>query len=546
MNRKKYLFPLLVLLAVLSLSAGLVGCTPEGSEKNVLRVGLSGEVEGINPLLIWSVPAYEIMKLNYNMLITWDENIEPIGSLAREWKMDDDGLHWTFYLEEGVKWQDGEPFTAGDVKFTFEYVRDNQLGYFYDSVKDMKEIEIVDEYTIGITLDEPVAWMPQIYCPILPQHIWGEIDPAEASSDFQNLEPVGTGAFQVVEHVTGEYTRLIANKDYFKGAPEIDEIIFRNYSNADLMVEALKQDELDIITAVPGAQFKALEEENPENICTLPAMSPGFSQLAVNVWQDPASQGNPLLKDRRIRQALELAIDRERIIEMALFGYGEPGSTLVTPTYSYWQLVLDDDELRSFDLEKAKGLLDEAGYAAGSDGIRLSPEGEKLSFGVMVRSSAPDDQKTAKLMKEWFREIGVDLEVQVMDEGTLNDRIYESDWDLYIWGWYVEYDPASILKIMTTGEIMSWNDSFYSNPDYDELYLKQQQALDREERQEIIYEMQRMVYEDAPYIVLYIRPSLQAYRTDRFTGWVQTPAGNGPVVHTLTVASYEQLKVKDK
>lgn len=546
MGRKNKLHLVLVVFVALIMVAVFTSCTPQTSEKNVLRVGLSGEVEGLNPILIWSVPAYEIMRLNYNMLVAWDENIEPISSLAKSWEAtDDENLVWVFHLQEDVKWHDGEPFTAEDVKFTLEYIRDNELGYFHDAVKDITNIKVIDEHTVEIVLREPVAWMPQIYAPILPKHIWSEIDPEEAQTDFQNLEPVGTGAFQVVEHVTGEYTRLVANKDYFKGAPELDEVIFRNYANADLMVEALKRDELDVITAVPGAQFKALEDESPENVFTLPAMSPGFSQLAINVWDDPASGGNPLLKDRLLRQALEHAIDRQQLIEMALFGYGEPGSTLVTPTYSYWQLVLEEDELRTFDLAKARALLDEAGYHEGDGGIRVNEAGEKLSFEVMIRSSAPDDQKVAKLMKEWFSDVGVNLDIAVMDEGTLNDRIYQGDWDFYIWGWYVEYDPASILKIMTTDEIMSWNDSFYSNPEYDRLYLEQQQTLDREKRREIVQEMQRIVYHDAPYIVLYIRPSLQAYRTDRFTGWVQTPPGNGPVVHVLSVATYEDLKVLD-
>lgn len=531
----------LAALMVLALFAGLIGCSLGESDRHVLRVGFLREIEGLNPMTIWSYQAYEVMNLNYNRLITWDENMNVVSDLAKEWEVSEDGLTWTFILHEGVKWHDGEPFTAEDVKFTFEYIRDNELGYFVDYVAAMTDIQAPDETTVVITLEEPLAWMPNILVPILPKHIWENVDPEEANSDYENSEPIGTGPFQVVEHVTGEYTRMAANKDYFKGAPKIDEVIFQTFANADLMVQALKRGDIDAITSCPAAQFKALQEEAPEGIKLLDAMTPAFTELAINVWDDPASNGNPLLRDPKVRAAMEHAIDRERVLEVAFFGYGETGSTLVPSVYDFWHLKLDADEFRSFDIEKSKGILEEAGYKVGSDGIRASADGEPLSFTVSVRSESPDSRKAAELMKEWFKEAGIDLKIEVIDEGTLTDRIYEGDFDLFIWGWFVDVDPSSILKIMTTGEIMSWSDSFYSNPEYDELYEKQQFTLDLDERQEIIHEMQRIVYEDAPYIILSYDPELQAYRTDRFKGWVQNPAG-GPVMFTNTIETYEKLE----
>lgn len=540
---KRGLFVLTVFVA-LAFVMLLVGCEEGVSAGHILRVGTLREVEGLNPMTIWSYQAYEVMNLNYNRLITWDENMEPVADLAKDWEASEDGMTWVFNLYEDVTWQDGEPFTAEDVKFTFEYIRDNELGYFGDYVSDMKEIEVIDEHTVKIDFDEPAAWMPNILVPILPKHLWEDVDPDEANSDYENSEPVGTGPFQTVEHVTGEYTRMVANKDYFKGAPEIDEVIVQTFANADLMVEALKRGDLDVITDCPGAQFKALEEEAPEGIVLLDAMTPAFSELAINVWTDPASGGNPLLLDRSIRYAMEYAIDRDKIIEMAYFGYGEAASTLCPPIYDFWHLKLEADEYRSFDLEKSKQILEDAGYKEGSDGIRVSPDGSPLSFTVLVRGEMPDDQKAAKLMKEWFEEVGMELKVESIDEGMLTDKILESNFDLFMWGFFVDVDPSSILKIMTTDEIMSWNDSFYSNPVYDEMFKEQQYTLDLDERQEIIFEMQRMIYEEAPYVILSYSPERQAYRTDRFDGWVQNPAG-GPVVFTNTIETYEQLKLID-
>lgn len=518
----------------------LPGCVETEEESHVLRVGFLREIESLNPMLIWSYQAYEIMYLNYKMLVSWDEDLDVIPDLAREWSVDDEGLVWTFSLQEEVTWHDGEPFSADDVKFTFEYIRDNELGYFYDYVAPMEEIEVIDENTLTIKTDEPIAWMPQILVPILPEHIWSEIDPADAEGEFANDDPIGTGPFQVIEHRKGEFTRMAANKDYFKGAPALDEVIFIIYANTGLMIEALQQGELDIITSVPGAQFKALEEAADPDIVAIAADSPSFTELSFNVWEDPDSLGNPLLLDKNIRVAVEYAIDRQEIIDVTYLGYGTIGSTIVPPFFEYWHYDPVDD-FRFYDPEKAKEILEEAGYTPDSDGIRVSPDGEPLDFTLLVRSESSDNQKAGTMIKDMLEEVGIALTVSVIDEGTLTDRIYEGDFDMFIWGWFVDVDPTSILKVVTTDEIMSWSDCFYSNPQYDELHLRQQRTMDRDERRQIIHEMQSIFYDDAAYIVLSYDPELQAYRNDPYEGWTRNPR-TGPVIFTYVVDTYEQLR----
>jgi peptide/nickel transport system substrate-binding protein len=146
--------------------------------------------------------------------------------------------------------------------------------------------------------------------------------------------------------------------------------------------------------------------------------------------------------------------------------------------------------------------LKKAGYNSGADGVRVSPEGDPLAFTLLVRSESPDTQKMAGMIKDMLAEVGIAITISVIDEGTLTDRILESDFDMFIWGWFCDVDPTPMLSYMTTDEIMNWNDSFYSNPVYDELYLQQQRTLDRDERQKLIHEMQRIFYEDAAYVIL--------------------------------------------
>lgn len=540
MSKVKLIIVLLITLFILGLV--LTGCGGEEvqDERNILRIGYMREIESLNPMVIWSVQAYEIMNLNYNYLMSWDEDLNVVPELAASWDVDDSGMLWTFYLVENATWHDGEPFTAEDVKFTFEYIRDNELGYFYDYVASMEDIEIVDEYTVTIKTDEPIAWMPQILVPIFPQHIWSEIDPADAEGEFTNETPIGTGPFQVIDHRKGEYTRLTVNENYFKGRPGVDEVIIIIYANTDMMVEALKQGELDAIADVPGAQFKALQDANEPDIITLNADSPSFTELSFNVWEDEDSLGNPLMLDRELRIAIEYAIDRQEIIDVALMGFGEVGSTLVPPLFEFWHLDLGSD-FRAYNQQRAVEILEAAGYGLGADGTRVSPDGEPLAFTLLIRTESPDNQKMGSMIKDMLAEVGIEITVSVIDEGTLTDRIYDGDFDMFIWGWYVDVDPSSILKIATTDEIMSWSDSFYSNPAYDELHLIQQRTLDRDERQAIIFEMQRIFYNDSPYIMLSYDPELMAYRTDKYEGWVRNPR-TGPVIFTNVIDTYEQLR----
>lgn len=540
MSKVKLITVLLVTLLIFGLV--LTGCGEEEGqdELNILRIGYMREIESLNPHVIWSVQAYEVMNLNYSYLMSWDDELNVIPELAVSWEVDETGTEWIFNLQEGVTWQDGEPFTAEDVKFTFEYIRDNEMGYFYDKVKEFTEIEVVDDLTVTIKTEVPIAWMPQIMVPIMPAHVWSEIDPEDAGGDFPNDNPIGTGPFQVIEHRKGEFTRMAANKEFFKGAPALDEVIIIIYANTDLMVEALKQGELDVIADVPTAQFKALEEANVENVMVLNAESPSLSELAYNVWQDPESLGNPLLLDRNIRIAIEYALDRQEMIDVAAMGYGEVGSTLIPPVFDFWHLDLGDD-FRAYNPQMAVDILDEAGYPLGADGVRVSPAGDPLDFTLLVRSESPDTQKMAGMIKDMLAEIGIAITISVIDEGTLTDRIYESDFDMFIWGWFCDVDPTPMLSYMTSDEIMNWNDAFYSNPVYDELYLQQQRALDRDERQKLIHEMQRIFYEDAAYVILSYTPELQAYRTDLYEGWVRNPK-RGAVVFTNVIDTYEQLR----
>jgi peptide/nickel transport system substrate-binding protein len=520
-----------------------------------LRVGWTGEPDSMNPFVAVSTEYYEIMLLTHNVLIEFGRELEPIPGLAEKWESSPDGLVWTYHLVKNAKWHDGQPFTSKDVKFTLDYVIDNQMEMFSDYVSHVTSVDTPDDYTVVLTTDIPTATMEAIWIPMLPEHIWKNVDPKSIQT-YEEKNPIGTGPFKFVEWKKGEYLKLAANDDYFGGRPAIDEVIFVHYANSDVMIQALKLGEIDVASSVPPTMFEDLSKT--ANIKTIERPQIGFVELGINTWDTSLtknnpdlpdlasieSQGNPLLLDKRIRTAMSHAIDRQKIVDIVLLGHGTPGSTLVSPGTPFWHLELPPDQLYEFNLEKAKKILQDAGYVdRNGDGVRESGDGKKLEFRFYLRSENADSVKAGQMIEGWFKEIGIKLNSEVMDDSTLGDRIMDNgNFDLFIWGWGGDPDPSFILSVVTCPQILSWSDCNYCSPTYDELFRKQSTILDRAERQKMIFDMQRIFYEDSAYIILYYDQSLQAYRTDKFEGWVEDqPVG---VVLAYNRGTYTQLHLK--
>ena len=215
-----------LIILVISLTAALVWgsavALAQGQsepEKHVLRIGWLGDVDSLNPFVAVNSESYEIFRLMYSLLTGWGQDLEPVPDLAERWESSPDNLTWTFHLVQDARWTDGQPVTSADVKFTFRYVIDNKMDMFLNYVKYIEDIETPDPYTVILHLEKPVAFMPQIYVWILPEHIWKNIPPDKAGGDFANDGPVGCGPFRLVEFKKGESIRFQANKDYFAGAP---------------------------------------------------------------------------------------------------------------------------------------------------------------------------------------------------------------------------------------------------------------------------------------------------------------------------------------
>jgi peptide/nickel transport system substrate-binding protein len=545
----------LVIAAVALLATGLVwglGSAVAGGEsasppagKTVLRLGWTREPDNLNPFIGWGTPSYEVWALNYDLLVGFRPsdmaNVPGIG-LATAWETSPDGKVWTFTITDKAKWQDGEPLTASDVAFTYNYCITNKMSMFIDYLTFITKVEATDATHVVFTCSKPKANMLGLWIPILPEHVWSKVKPADAEKAFKNAPPiVGSGPFQCVEWKRGSFVRMVANKSYWKGAPKVDEIIFQTYQNADTMTQDLKSGAIAAVWDIPDAQFQALNG-NPD-IKPISCVTLGLNQLGINCYTGAASKGNPVLRDVKFRRALNYAIDKDKILAVAYGGHGRLGTSLIQSQYyapdSDYHWEPPADVKYTYDPERAKSDLDAAGYTdTNGDGIR-DYKGKPIELRLWSREQSISSQSAGKFIAGWLQAVGLKIDYSVMDENAIgaaqtnftgkNGDVYAPDFDLFLWGWGGDADPNYILSVMTTGAIGSWSDCAWSNEEYDRLFLEQQTTIDLQKRIAIVHRMQEIIYDESPYIVLVYPDELEAYNQTQFTGWQRSLNNKGKV-----------------
>ena len=525
---------LAALLTTVSASALAQTTAPTpADEKVTFTVGVTGDLNSVNPFkAIDSTEAF-VSNLIYDSLLRRAQtDYTPEASLADEWSVSDDGLTWTFHLRDGLLWSDGEPITAEDFAWTGNFIANNDISSWSDGYRFTDTIKAIDDQTIEWTTTKPtlVPGLPG-YNLLLPEHVWGEFgdkfDLTELKS-FRNFpDPVVSGPYQLVEWEQGQFWRLEARDDYWEGRPVIDELVFRVYNSNESVVQALLKGAIDY-TQIPTANlYDRLTGE--ENLATAKDSAEAFWQLSFNLADDPSSTANPAVLDTTVRQAVEHAIDRSTLIDRVVNGYATPGSTNIAPVYKFWHWEPPDDVRRGFDPAEANRMLDEAGYAdTDDDGIRENPNGgEPLEFRLFLSTTDPDGIKAAPFITNWLKDIGIKVTTQTLTDSKLFVEWYDFDWDMILYSWATDPDPDFLLSASTTNQCGYWSDTCWSNEDYDRMYKQQQTALDPDERQQIVYDMQTLFYENVPEIVLWYPNSFEAWRSDRWEGFVPWPEPDG-------------------
>jgi peptide/nickel transport system substrate-binding protein len=514
--------------------------TPEsagGAKEAILRVGWASEPDTMNPLTSYSSESLEITTLIYDKLLGYDLSFKTQPELAQEFSYSEDGLSITYKLRQGVKWHDGQDFSAEDAAFTYNLIKDNELGQFAQWLTNMVSATAEDATTFVVTFDKPQAFNPGLAIPILPKHIWESMS-AEDIETFSNDTPIGTGPYKFTEWQVGTTLTIARNDDFWGNKPAADKIVYILYGNEDVMAQALKSGDIDIITEVPPTIWDGLS--GAENVKAVSLSSFSFHHIGFNVSAEENSPGNPLLKDKVIRQALSYALDRNQLVQVALAGHGKPGDSILPIGLTDWYFNIPADKQMNANPEKGNQILEAAGYVdSNGDGVREDANGTPLEFRLIAIETTSVDVRAAQLFRDAAAQVGIKLDLQTLDENTLGELVYnvdDPDWDIFVWGWDSSVaDPNYMLGVPLCSQIGGNNDVFYCNEEYDTLYEKQATTLDTAARKEIVDQMQSMFYDDAAYLVMWYQDKLQAYRTDTWTNWTEIPGG---LIYNLTRDNY--------
>ncbi|MBM3687522.1 MAG: ABC transporter substrate-binding protein [Actinobacteria bacterium] len=530
----------------------------QAADPVVFTVGILSDIDSLNPFTGILAESYEMFQLQYaTLLSTSSVDFTPDAGLAESWETSADGKTWTYTLRPDLVWSDGTPLTANDVVYTFNRILEGRYEQrnYGNYVRNITSVTAPDDRTVVMTTKVPSPIMERLAVYILPEHVWSGVD-AKAVKSFAN-EPaegetlVGSGPFLVVERRTGQFIRMVANDNYFKGRPQVDELVFRIYNNPDALGQALIKGEIDFASGLTADVFSTLEGQ--EGITTYAGSYSGFNELAFNMGAalvdgTPIGDGNPHMQDQRVRLAISHAIDRQQLVDKILDGYGTPGATIIPPTYSTLHI---DPGTQTYDPALANQILDEAGYAMGPDGVRIGPDGVPMKYRLFVRTDSDSSVKSGEYFKSYLAAIGIEADIKPVDENALFEIIGRGEFDMFEWGWVVEPDPDYQLSTFTCGKrsyedggevYADLSDSFFCDPEYDALYAAQSEETDQAARAEIVKQMQQIIYDNVAYVVTYYYDNLEAYRSDRFTGFVGQPEGSGSLLFQYGTYSYENVE----
>jgi peptide/nickel transport system substrate-binding protein len=520
MRKSKWKFVGTILLSLVLLSACAYGggSTSSGESEQASEGPKKGGKVTIpivadptfNP---WHPNAYAesnvINRVLFSGLTQPGKDLLPTPDLATKWETSDDGLEWTFYLRDDVKWHDGEKFTADDVSYTFnEITLNKKLGANNTSYfQKVKEVQVVNDYTVKFLLTSPVAALPaylSFNTEIIPKHIFEGKDPWELTS-FNKEKPVGTGAFKLKSYTSGQSVVLERNEDFYGEEALLDEVEYKVLSDANTHVAQILSGELSIFALDDLSSIERIEKA--EGVSVNGRETPRFFWIILN-------QELEKYQDKRVRQAILHAIDRQNIIDTVLKGYGTIADAGIAPALK--EYYTDEVTRYDFDPGKAKELLAEAGWKdSDGDGI-VDKNGEpfKIDFEIGIQG---DLEAISQMVQQYLQKVGLDVNLKAMEwNAMIQDVVIKRDYEMSLNWWRYPADP-DLSAYMHSNAVKGNNIPAYKNPELDKLLDAGAQASDVAERKEIYIEAQKLMAEELPYIFLWYPQEAQV-KVDKLKG----------------------------
>jgi len=458
-----------------------------GRRGGLLRVGLDVDADTLDPRLTKNTSGFRIRELAFNGLVAINPDFTPVPDLAEKWDNPDDKT-WVFHLRPSVKFHDGSDLTANDVKFTYESVLDQAFNSpsraFYLSVD---KVEATDKSTVTFTLKAPFApFLSYMDLAIVPQAAVQKL-----GADF-GTRPIGSGPFKVDRWTTGDTIELSANDNFYGGRPNLDRVRLKVVPDNSARVVALESGDLEFVQSPVSPQDVARVQSGGKlKVDRTPAA--GYTYINLNT-------ADPILADKKVRQALSHLVNKQQIIDTIYKGIGRPANGPIVP--GMWAYPADVPSL-DYNPETARALLDEAGWKVGADGTR-SKDGQKLSLTVRTHSEDPDRKQVIQVLQSEFQKVGIDATTNAVEFPAFFQDVQDGKYQVGVIGW---------LNL--------------SDPDVDKLLTDARATLDQARAKTLYADAIKQIVDDAPYIFLqyqeYIAmysPKLQGYQVNPVANWL--------------------------
>lgn len=457
------------------------------SKKDTLIVARMTEPEWLNPVA--GHQHADSDKSMFRGLFKLDIENKLAPDMAASWSVSDDGKVYTIKLRDGIKWHDGVAFSAEDVKFTIESIQNpkNHSG-LRKEVEEISRVEVIDPLTVQIHLSQPLAALPgRLKIGMIPKH---RLEGKDFNTDPFNFDqPVGTGPYKFKSRKPGEYLELVANPDFYEGAPSFKRVIYKFLPDPNVRLVQLKKGDIDVAPLTPK-QVAAVKEDDPFRIEMTP--SADYRVMMFN-------HRDPLFEDVRVRQAIQFATDRRALVKGALLGYGNAayGPLQFNPMSTPEAQLLKHDN----NIERAEQLLHAAGWRRGEDGM-MSKDGNKFSFVLTAPASDPVRVDLATLLASQLKRVGIEAKVDVKDWAVINIPETQS----LILGGGLPGDPDDDLYRFFSSRMLDAGSNYtgsnysnYKNARVDDLLIKGRRALEEKQRIEIYQQLQRELIENPAY-----------------------------------------------
>jgi peptide/nickel transport system substrate-binding protein len=493
----------------------LAGCRPDAPGDGVFEdvpeeeryggtavIAAIGDIPDVSPLTSTEVTASEIQQyVLFLPVIHYDADFQPVPALARSWEVNADTTLLTFHLRDDVYWHDGVKTTAHDLAFAYEKATDPETGFPNTAFwTHYGRGEAVDSFTFRVEMRPHAEFLdPWRTFPAVPHHLLGDTPSAMLRQHpFSTRQPVGNGPFRFVNRVEGQSWTFEANPDFpaeLGGRPYLDRVVYRSIPEPATQLTELLTGRIDFYTAPPNEQAQRIESD--PNARLFHYMDRAFVLIGWN-------QRRPPFDDVRVRRALTHALDRQRIVDAVLYGYGQLANSTVPPFF--WQY----DEAAGADLvhdpDEALRLLAEAGYTRGADGMLRDHQGRQFVFTLNTNHGNQVRADIAAIAQADLRRIGVDMRIQILEWGTLLDRINDPrrrEFDAVLIGWRTEFriDDTDLFHCGKLNDPYQWVG--HCDPLLDALLDTLPTIADRGAARPLWHEYQRRLAAEVPYTFIY-------------------------------------------